>query len=92
MGINTAFSDGANFSRMIEGKSRLKISNVVHKAFIKVNENGTEAAAASGSVIAAFSLLQPKPMVIKADHPFMYFISDCNDVIYFIGHFYGNDA
>lgn len=48
MGMTTMFSDDANFSDMLNIKEAIKISTVLHKAFIEVNELGTEAAAATG--------------------------------------------
>jgi len=51
----------------------LFVSKVVHKAFVEVNEEGTEAAAATGIGMNAFSMPLPKP-VFKADHPFLFLI------------------
>ena len=66
MGMQTPFKDGtADFSGMDGGK-RLFISDVVHKAFIEVNEEGTEAAGAS---MATLSTRGQRP-VFEADHPF----------------------
>ncbi len=72
-----AFSDEADFSGI--GEDPLKISEVVHKAFVEVNEEGTEAAAATavGMVLCAgISDPAPQPKIFKADHPFFFFIRD----------------
>jgi serpin B len=73
MGMPLAFSDKADFSGM-DGKEDLFLSAVVHKAFVDVNEEGTEAAAATGVVIAWKSL--PARQVFRADHPFLFLIRD----------------
>jgi serpin B len=85
MGMKDAFSIGADFSGMGAG---LCISQVVHKAFVNVNETGTEAAAASGVVMVdaiAGGLLNP-PVVFTADHPFLFLIRDrVSGAILFMG-------
>lgn len=48
MGLDHMFSDSADFSNMIAEKELLKVSKVIQKAFIEVNEEGAEAAAATG--------------------------------------------
>ena len=57
-------------------KNRLYISEVFHKAFVKVDEKGTEAAAATAVVMAEGGGMPPKALAFKADHPFMFFIVD----------------
>ena len=55
----------------------LYLGAVVHKAFVEVNEEGTEAAATTGGVIRPMSArIEPPPAVFRADKPFMFAISD----------------
>lgn len=89
MGMKSAFdAQTANFSSMT-GETDLFISAVIHKAYVDVNEEGTEAAAATGAVMGVTSAIieDPKePPVFRADHPFVYLIRDNrNDVILFLG-------
>jgi serpin B len=70
-----AFKPGiADFSGM-DGTRMLHISAVVHKAFVDVNEEGTEAAAATGVVVRVTSA-PAAPTVFRADHPFIFLIQD----------------
>lgn len=72
-------------------EENLYISKIFHKAFIEVGEKGTEAAAATAVVMAAFGAAMPteKPKEFIADHPFVYFIKQ-KDQVLFSGYFAGN--
>lgn len=87
LGMPTAFTPSADFSGM-DGKNDLLISDVIHQAFVDVNEEGTEAAAATAVVMKMAALPgNPRPIpVFRADHPFIFIIQD-NDTgaILFIG-------
>jgi len=75
MGMADAFDPAkADFSGM-SGKKDLFISAVVHKAFVDVNEEGTEAAAAT-AVVARMTAVAEPPPVFRADHPFLFLIRD----------------
>lgn len=49
MGMETMFSSKADFSGLLTGNEAVNVSKIIHKAFIEVNELGTEAAAATGT-------------------------------------------
>jgi serpin B len=75
LGMPDAFDSGrADFSGM-NGKRNLWISTVFHKAFVEVNEEGTEAAAATGAEMALSGSMDETP-VFRADHPFIFIIKD----------------
>ncbi|MEA3430914.1 MAG: serpin family protein [Nanoarchaeota archaeon] len=71
MGMPTAFSNDADFSGM-DGTLKLKIDKVIHQAFVEVNEEGTEAAAATAVIMIEKSMAMPTEF--KADHPFIFLI------------------
>ena len=75
MGMNVPFTSTADFSG-ITGYKDLFISEVLHKAFIDVNEEGTEAAAATAVVMTLTGTDNgaPSRIVFDCDHPFMYLI------------------
>lgn len=77
MGMKSAFdANSADFSGMTE-HANLYIDQVFHKAWIDVNEEGTEAAAATALVMVPTSaLLPPEPKLFRADHPFIFMILD----------------
>lgn len=74
LGIQDAFSGlSADFSGMSERRD-LFIDSVFHKAFVAVNEEGTEAAAATAVVMARLAM--ERETVFRADHPFLFVIRD----------------
>lgn len=74
LGINDAFERGlADFSR-ITGKRDLVVSDVAHKAFFEVNEEGAEGAAATGVVLTPTSVQMP--VTFNANRPFLFMIYD----------------
>jgi serpin B len=77
LGVTTAFSDDADFSGITTAE-RLRIDEVVHKAYVDVDEQGTEAAAATAVVIRAMSLTLPArpPVTVIVDRPFLFAIID----------------
>ncbi len=77
MGMTQAFDrSAADFSGMT-GNRDLWISAAIHKAYIDVNEEGTEAAAATGIVMRSMAMQRPEPpIVFRADHPFLFLIRD----------------
>ena len=75
LGMVEAFGNG-DFSRMSKS-GRLSISQVIHKAFVDVNEEGTEAAAATAVMVADATAVRPNPPpipVFRADHPFAFLL------------------
>lgn len=90
MGMPTAFSNDADFSGM-DGTKKLKIDKVIHKAFVEVNEEGTEAAAATAVIMLSKASAEriKKPVVFRADHPFIFIIQhNKTGAILFIGKVY----
>ncbi|PVD18459.1 hypothetical protein C0Q70_21008 [Pomacea canaliculata] len=86
LGMVNAFSENnADFTGLVEQLSEdLYLSQVYHKAFVEVNEEGSEAAAATGAVV----MLRSMPMIIPfvVDHPFLFFIIDRRaDIVLFMG-------
>ncbi|XP_071547380.1 leukocyte elastase inhibitor-like isoform X2 [Panulirus ornatus] len=75
MGMKDLFNERTCDLSGISGTKDLYVSNVIHKAFLEVNEEGSEAAAATGVVAATRMLIRPIPPFI-ADHPFIFYLRD----------------
>lgn len=84
MGMPVAFSSNADFSGMT-GEKDLFISDVIHKAFVSVDEAGTEAAAAT-AVIMELTAMPEMPVEVTLNRPFIFLIRDIEtDAILFVG-------
>jgi serine protease inhibitor len=77
LGVKQAFRDDADFSG-ITSAERLKIDEVVHKAYVDVDEKGTEAAAATAVIMRVAARIAPArpPVSVRVDRPFLFAISD----------------
>ncbi len=89
LGMNDAFTGKADFTGLHTSPEKLFISHVLHKAFVEVNEEGTEAAAATAVVVAKASApVDDRPKVFKADRPFLFVIRHTpTNTVLFVGRF-----
>lgn len=85
LGMLSLFSSqDANLSGMT-GSKDLFVTEAIHQAFVEVNEQGTEAAAATATIMAPNCISIPSPHFL-ADHPFLFFIQHCQSgAILFVG-------
>ncbi|MBQ7733600.1 MAG: serpin family protein [Synergistaceae bacterium] len=88
LGVNSAFSDSADFSGITQDE-KLKVDSVIHKTFIEVDETKTEAAAATAITMVRATAVRPVRLPkaeFHADRPFIYFIvDDKTNAILFMG-------
>jgi serpin B len=78
LGMPTAFSAGADLSGM-NGAGGLVIGNVIHQAFVEVNEEGSEAAGATAVIV--LRSVQKTP-VFRADSPFIFLIRQGDNILF----------
>ena len=87
LGMTDLFSECKSNLSGISSSNDLFVSNVFHKAFVEVNEEGTEAAAATTVCIMGYCSSPPLP-VFKADHPFLFLIYNvAHELVLFSGRF-----
>jgi serpin B len=88
LGMKAAFDQAAaDFTGMHSGTEKLSLSLVAHKAFVDVNEEGTEAAAATGAVMVGRGLAQ-EPPTFRADRPFLFLIRHAaHGTVLFLGRY-----
>ncbi|PHU20879.1 Serpin-ZX [Capsicum chinense] len=87
LGVVLPFS-GDGLTEMVESPvgSNLYVSNIFHKSFIEVNEEGTEAAAATACVVKERALMVDEKVDFVADHPYLFLIrEDVTGVVLFVG-------
>jgi serpin B len=85
MGMPAAFDESrADFSG-IDGTHKLVIADVIQKAFVAIDEDGTEAAAATAVTIRPTSVMLPPQKTFRADHPYIFFIRDAAGNVLFMG-------
>ncbi|XP_072941004.1 antichymotrypsin-2-like [Epargyreus clarus] len=90
MNITKIFGSEAKLNKLLENRKEIHISGAVQKAFIEVNEEGAEAAAANVFyVMYSEPLVEPLKNEFIADHPFVFYLKAHNDII-FNGVFYGS--
>jgi serpin B len=90
LGMGTAFTPAADFSKMVVPPATAAISDVLHKTFIEVNEEGTEAAAVTGVTMMMTAMPRPnEKFSFVCDHPFLCAIrDDVTGSILFLGAIY----
>ncbi|XP_078174701.1 serpin-ZXA-like [Carex rostrata] len=90
LGLVMPFTMTGDFSKMVESSDvrQYYVSEIVHKCFVGVNEEGTEAAAASAAIMRfGCAPLMGEPIDFVADHPFLFLIrEDTSGVVLFAGH------
>ena len=91
LGMKAAFGEDADLTGMHSGSEHLFVAEVMHKAFVDVNEEGTEAAAATAVVVGRTGFAPPpQPKVFRADRPFVFLIREnATGGVLFLGRFAG---
>lgn len=90
LGMHDAFTSAADFSG-INGARDLVITDIIHEAFVAIDENGTEAAAATAVVIGRVSA--PEPATLTLDRPFFFFVYDePTGTVLFMGRWLGPEG
>ena len=90
LGLSDLFLPGTADLTGMTTTERLSVSRVLHKALVVVDEEGTEAAAATAVIANAPGPPPPKPVEFRADRPFLFLIRDArHDTILFLGRFTG---
>ncbi|XVE55954.1 hypothetical protein DITRI_Ditri03aG0198800 [Diplodiscus trichospermus] len=89
LGLVLPFSGEGGLTDMVDSPvgQNLYVSDIFHKSFIEVNEEGTEAASATAGLIKLRALIIQEKIDFVADHPFLFLIrEDVTGVVLFTGH------
>lgn len=90
LGIDALFTPGAADLTGLADKEPLSVARVIHQAFIDVDEEGTEAAAATAVITNAPAPAPPRPVTFRADRPFLFLLRDArHGTVLFLGRFAG---
>jgi serpin B len=90
LGMRACFAPGTADLTGMTTTERLAVARVIHQAFVAVDEEGTEAAAATAVIANAPGPPPPKPVEFRVDRPFLFLIRDArHDTILFLGRFTG---
>ncbi|KAA8530477.1 hypothetical protein F0562_005186 [Nyssa sinensis] len=87
VGLKEPFMNLGELTEMVDSPhgGRLCLSKIIHKSYIEVNEDGTEAAASNALITRFYSGRYPTPSFV-ADHPFMFMIKEeTSQIVFFIG-------
>ncbi|XP_074057681.1 leukocyte elastase inhibitor-like [Macrotis lagotis] len=88
MGLDDLFTRGKADLSGMSGNKDLFISKIVHKSLVEINEEGTEAAAATAGTSSFAKLMSEKPKKVIADHPFIFIIRhNPTGIFLFFGRF-----
>lgn len=81
LGMEDAFNDSARFDKMTDGPNGLFISDILHKTYVRIDEEGAEAAAITTVIMAetAMPIDPEQPVIFNADSPFLFSIFDTTD-------------
>jgi len=89
LGLKRIFEPSAdNFKKLTEAQDEMRVSRIIHKTKITLDEEKTEAAAVTAVVVMGIKSAPPEPYEFRADHPFVFFITDnATGAILFMGRF-----
>jgi serpin B len=74
LGVKTAFTEKADLSGIAMKPGDLYVSDVFHQTWVALDEQGTEAAAATGMIVKLTSMATGQPTKVTVDHPFLFFV------------------